>query len=125
MLYPTTQLFAVVALAGTSIKGFDSVSLAYSTHPPTPPEGYVVESSAARRGLAPMWLDHIPKYVCDHAEVSVELSEPSEFGPRWLTVQVTNYTGGLADGTCLVDTRRGPKVIHYALTPAVAEGSRQ
>jgi hypothetical protein len=122
---PTAQLLAVVALAGASVRGFENVSLTYPTDPPKPLEGTVVESSAFRRGLAPTWLDLIPKYVCDHAEVWVELSEPSEFGPRWLTVGVTDYTGGIAEGTCLVDTRRGPKVIRYALTPSLAGSSQR
>lgn len=125
MPYPTALVVALVALAGTSVRGFERVSLTYPTNPPTPPEGALVESRSFLRGLAPAWLDRIPKYVCDHAEVSVELSEPSEFGPRWLTVGVTDYTGGTAEGSCLVDTRRGPKVIQYALTPRLAEGTQR
>lgn len=123
MPFPSIQLFALVALGGASIRGFDSVSLTFPADPPKPPEGSVLEYSASQRGLAPAWLHHIPKYVCDHAEVSVELSEPSKFGPRWLSVGVANFAGGPAEGTCLIDTRRGPKIVRYALTPTATERS--
>jgi hypothetical protein len=120
MPFSTVQIFAVLALGGLSIRGFERNSVPYTPRPLSAPANSRYE--AAHRGLAPAWLDGIPKYVCDHAEVSLELSEPSEFGPRWFTVTATNLAGGLVEGTCLVDTRRGPRIIQYTFTPKPAPG---
>ena len=125
MPYPSVHLLAILMLGSTGIRGFQSVTLRYPMVSPTPPSGALVTSYAMHRGLAPAWLEHIPKYVCDHAQVTVDLSEPSEFGPRWFSVRVTNYSGGGAEGTCLVDTRRGPKVVRYVLVPSDAQGTQK
>ena len=118
MPYSTAQMVAVLALGGASIRGFERSSVSYTPRPSSAPAE--MRYYAAHRGLAPAWLDSIPKYVCDHAEVSLELSEPSELGPRWFTVTATNLAGGIIEGTCLVDTRRGPRIIGYTFRPQPA-----
>lgn len=125
MSYSLSPIVAVVALGCTTVRGFNGVSLKFPPMVPTPVEGTDVVHFAGHHGLAPAWLDDIPKYVCDHAEVSVRLTKPSEFGPRWLWVDAANYSGAVAQGTCLIDTRRGPRVIRYVLTPAAQGSSEQ
>ena len=118
MPYLTAQIFAVISLYAASTRGFDRYSVPYTPRPWSAPAE--LRYYAAHRGLAPAWLDSIPKYVCDHAEVSLELSEPSALGPRWFIVKGTDLAGGIIEGTCLMDTRRGPRIIGYTFRPQPA-----
>ena len=117
MRYSLVQMIATVAFGCGSVRGFERVTLSFNPTPPLAPDGREAVYRVGFHRLAPGWLDRIPKYVCDHPEVSLELTEPSKFGPRWLFVEVANYGGGSAEGSCLIDTSRGPRIISYSLVP--------